>query len=634
MMGFVNLMEQLNLTQDFMKINLTKALHHQLRLACAVLLVSALSQVAHAEDWAHKDWAHHKKLGFDTTESGVEIKEDVAQLPLLVRLHSGNFTFSEAKPDGSDLRFFAADGITPLPFHLENFDVSNELANAWVTLPNLTANSDADSIVVAWGNPAATAEGVSQASFDAAQVFVFHFGVEGAAGAGASSGVPDSAVSNGSIPNSAVKDSTSNANHAHAAKVAAFSVKPVSGGPIGAAAGFDGLSRIDLPASASLKLSAASGFTFSAWLKPGGNDTAMLYAQRDGAATLNIGLAGGMLYAASGNTKVSATLALQPAIWQHLAIVASAGKVTIYVDGNEVANGALIFADMGGIAVIGEGLKGEMDEVTLAGVVRTDAYIKALSASQSADTPLLGWVEEEVAAEEISYAAILLGSVTLDGWLVIGLLIVMAIISVHVMVTKTMMLLATSKANDLFLDIFKDMPTELLTPGHPETVKLSADVSLKKSSIYHLYSIGLREVTHRFDAQRHAGVANSLSAAGLDAIRASLEASMVRENQRLNSGMVLLTIAISGGPFLGLLGTVVGVMITFAAIAAAGDVNVNAIAPGIAAALVATVAGLAVAIPALFGYNWLASQIKSVSADTQVFADEFLTKSAELYSAW
>jgi biopolymer transport protein ExbB len=77
--------------------------------------------------------------------------------------------------------------------------------------------------------------------------------------------------------------------------------------------------------------------------------------------------------------------------------------------------------------------------------------------------------------------------------------------------------------------------------------------------------------------------------------------------------MVLLTIAISGGPFLGLLGTVVGVMITFAAIAAAGDVNVNSIAPGIAAALLATVAGLAVAIPALFGYNYLASRIKTIS---------------------
>ena len=126
---------------------------------------------------------------------------------------------------------------------------------------------------------------------------------------------------------------------------------------------------------------------------------------------------------------------------------------------------------------------------------------------------------------------------------------------------------------------------------------------------------------------------SSLSGAALNAIRAAMDAAMVRENQRLNSQIVLLTIAISGGPFLGLLGTVVGVMITFAAIAAAGDVNVNSIAPGIAAALVATVAGLAVAIPALFGYNWLAIRIKNVSADTQVFSDQFLTKAAELYSA-
>jgi biopolymer transport protein ExbB len=103
--------------------------------------------------------------------------------------------------------------------------------------------------------------------------------------------------------------------------------------------------------------------------------------------------------------------------------------------------------------------------------------------------------------------------------------------------------------------------------------------------------------------------------------------------QRLNRLMVILTIAISGGPFLGLLGTVVGVMITFAAIAASGDVNVNAIAPGIAAALVATVAGLGVAIPALFGYNYLISRIKDLTSDIQVFVDELVTRMAELYSA-
>ena len=89
--------------------------------------------------------------------------------------------------------------------------------------------------------------------------------------------------------------------------------------------------------------------------------------------------------------------------------------------------------------------------------------------------------------------------------------------------------------------------------------------------------------------------------------------------------------SVHGGPFLGLLGTVVGVMITFAAIAAAGDVNVNAIAPGIAAALLATVAGLGVAIPALFGYNYLASRIKNITIAMQIFVDEFVTRTAELY---
>ena len=105
----------------------------------------------------------------------------------------------------------------------------------------------------------------------------------------------------------------------------------------------------------------------------------------------------------------------------------------------------------------------------------------------------------------------------------------------------------------------------------------------------------------------------------------------MRETQKLNSMLVLLTIAISGGPFLGLLGTVVGVMITFAAIAAQGDVNVNAIAPGIAAALAATVAGLIVAIPALFGYNYLLSRVKEITSDMHVFIDEFVTKIAEYY---
>ena len=90
--------------------------------------------------------------------------------------------------------------------------------------------------------------------------------------------------------------------------------------------------------------------------------------------------------------------------------------------------------------------------------------------------------------------------------------------------------------------------------------------------------------------------AESLDDAGLEksdvdaffTVAPSPEGGYVRETHTLNSGLVFLTISIAGGPFMGLLGTVVGVMITFAAIAATGEVNISAIAPGLAAALVVT----------------------------------------------
>ena len=99
----------------------------------------------------------------------------------------------------------------------------------------------------------------------------------------------------------------------------------------------------------------------------------------------------------------------------------------------------------------------------------------------------------------------------------------------------------------------------------------------------------------------------------------------------MNSKLIFLTISIAGGPYVGLLGTVVGVMITFAIISKSGEVEVNSIAPGIASALLATVAGLIVAIPALFIYSYLSTRIKGALAGMQVFIDEFVTRMAELY---
>jgi len=207
------------------------------------------------------------------------------------------------------------------------------------------------------------------------------------------------------------------------------------------------------------------------------------------------------------------------------------------------------------------------------------------------------------------------------------------------MVGKALVVGRLTRANRVFVRRFESSGGDLLALDGVGLTEADApaggrlpEAALRYSPLYRIYHAGVREAKHRFEIYERKGAPRSLTPQAIESIRASLDSGMVREANRLNSKMVLLTIAISGGPFLGLLGTVVGVMITFAAIAAAGDVNVNSIAPGIAAALVATVAGLAVAIPSLFGYNYLASRIKTITSEMQVFADELLTKLAEAYS--
>jgi biopolymer transport protein ExbB len=300
------------------------------------------------------------------------------------------------------------------------------------------------------------------------------------------------------------------------------------------------------------------------------------------------------------------------------------GKAQLYINGQSVAQADALLPQAAAVPlVLGEGYKGLIDEVQLLPVARDAGWVKLAAAAQGMDASFVKTLKEgEGAAAEGEggggYMGILVKNLTVDAWVVIVILLVMFVIAAAVMVSKAQLVSRIGRANDRFLDRFRaDLSGQAV-------VKDAAEYA--HSTLYRLYATGEAEI-----AKRRAQGVQTLSGASLDAIKATLDAVQVRENHTLNARMVLLTIAISGGPFLGLLGTVVGVMITFAAIAAAGDVNVNAIAPGIAAALLATVAGLAVAIPALFGYNWLASRIKTISADMQIFVDEFVTRAAELH---
>ena len=578
------------------------------------------------------EWSFRKKITLDTSATGVDIAAPLTDLPVLVRLHTGNFSyFSDSKPDGSDLRFIAADDKTPLKFHVERYDSANQLAYVWVRVPRVAAKSS-DFIWMYYGNAKAVAASESGMTYDATQAAVFHF---------------DNATG---IP----QDQTANKN-----TINAWSAQPVNASLIGGGAVVGNGKSFTVNTSPSLRFVPEAGATVSMWIKLNGaqKDADILY-RREGDSSLVLSIDGNALAVRYRNAngkifEIPRAGALTPSVWYHVALTMNASRIAVVVNGTEAAAVNAAVTELGGNIVVGasdggaNALDAELDELQFARSARSAEWLKAQAHGEGGDAMLLSYGDDEQrgSSESTSYFTIILRNVTIDGWVVIGFLALMAVISWIVMVGKGYLIMRVRKDNQSFLEQFKKLgasdPTLLDKDSDAADIEYSnSPISMalfgkhdhfQSSALYHIYHAGIQEVNHRVGRSVGAKAAE-LSQQSVNAIRASLDAAVVRETQKINSQMVLLTIAISGGPFLGLLGTVVGVMITFAAIAAAGDVNINAIAPGIAAALVATVAGLAVAIPALFGYNYLMSRIKECIADMHVFVDEFVTRIAEHYS--
>ncbi len=554
------------------------------RLLLSLIIVCGLLPLTSFAEWS-KEWTKHTKVSINPQS----VTESASQVPVVVRLHSGNFDFTSVNVDGSDLRFLAADDKTELKYYIEKFDAVNELAIVWVMLPSIKPGDKDAHFNVYYGNEKATATTSDAKAINAAgTVASFHFAEA-----------------------SLLLDSSATGLQASGA------ITVQKAGLIGQSAVFGGQ---PLVVAANPAINASTGYTWSAWIKPTAlPQTASLYNQGDAisvtidAQKLTLKIAGATLTGGE----------LKPAVWQHVAFTINAGNAYLYLDGAQVATAAVTDPDMSKEIKIGEAFTGEIDEMQIASNAKSAAAIKLAASSQGVESALLT-VSESAGDEEgdgkPNYLKILIDSLTPDAKIVIGILAVMFVISVWVMYQKAVLVSKTDKDNKKFLARFQKTDAN-------DLLQLDKSANYPNSTLYKLYMAGLREIKKR----QHADAPLSLSGASMDAIKAAIDADLVRETQKQNAGMVLLTIAISGGPFLGLLGTVVGVMITFAAIAAAGDVNVNAIAPGIAAALLATVAGLAVAIPALFGYNYLASRIKNITIAMQIFVDEFVTRSAELY---
>jgi biopolymer transport protein TolQ len=118
--------------------------------------------------------------------------------------------------------------------------------------------------------------------------------------------------------------------------------------------------------------------------------------------------------------------------------------------------------------------------------------------------------------------------------------------------------------------------------------------------------------------------ARGLSPAQLEVLRLVLEKEEGLERDSLAHGIQWLAIFATVAPLLGLLGTVMGVMNSFIGVAAAGSANISAVAPGVAEALLTTVAGLVVAIPAAIGYNYFAGRLNLFMSELEGFSSEFI----------
>lgn len=575
------------------------------RLFLSLLICLGFVLPATAQAWWQDDWHYRKQIAVDTTPQGAAINQALGRTALLVRLHTGNFTFDGVKEDGSDLRFVAADDKTVLNHQIESFDALMGMALIWVDVPNVEGGQRQD-IWMYYGNQKAPTTGNGQLTFDPNYTALYHF--DGATGTPA-------------------KDTTAYGNTAQSATGTAID------GVVGRALQFSGQPLL-LPASPSLQHNAGSAFTFSAWLRlDQASGEQVILARREGTQSLLIGVSQGLPFVEIDGQRAAATQALTPAQWQHVALTAEGSKVTLYINGRESAALAQAMPAFNSVMAIGADLQegafqpfaGAIDELRLSKVARPAALLLADATSQGAESKLVAYgVDEEQSGFGFGSLGFLLNAVPVDAWVIIALLVMMMFQSWIIMLRKNRSLSRVTAANEDFRVQFAKVGTRL------EMFADDAQLAqrLQHSSLWRLYLVAVKEIRTR---REQGADTSSVSAATIEAIRCSMDGVRTRENQQLSSKLSTLSNAIAGGPYIGLLGTVLGIMVVFLGTAMAGDVNINAIAPGMAAALLATAMGLFVAIPALFGYNRLITRNKEVSADMRVFVDEFITRLAEMH---
>ena len=152
-----------------------------------------------------------------------------------------------------------------------------------------------------------------------------------------------------------------------------------------------------------------------------------------------------------------------------------------------------------------------------------------------------------------------------------------------------------------------------------------AVISLPESPYGRVFRTGVNFFSElRPGGLREGSDVEGLSLTQLEALRLVMEKEEAEEREELAHGIMWLAVIGSVAPLMGLMGTVLGITNTFLGITATGSTNISAVAPGVAEALVTTVAGLIVAIPAVIAYNYFVSRLNLVTSELEGFGSEFI----------
>jgi len=231
---------------------------------------------------------------------------------------------------------------------------------------------------------------------------------------------------------------------------------------------------------------------------------------------------------------------------------------------------------------------------------------------------------------------------TTEGKITVIVLLVLSLFSWSIIITKFRQLMIARGAAQKFFAAYA-------STRDPLDVKKRA-VEFEGAPAWELYDRGAEEMLYHLKnnpvavqpvALAGVGSGNTdhlarstttkISPSAFEAVKVVLEEAAAAQAMSLEKGMIVLSTAVAGGPFIGLLGTVWGVMSTFAGIAEKNQASLTAMAPGVAAALVATVTGLLVAIPAMFAYNFMVTTIRHMTQELDGFATRYANQLEHTY---